>query len=91
MNFPFEARVGRRPGAPGSSVDVRRRALAGTGACIELDFTESMAMEEPQQLARMLAEVKRTGVSLAQGYLFARPLSPEGLLAWLERQQANTA
>jgi EAL domain-containing protein (putative c-di-GMP-specific phosphodiesterase class I) len=65
MNFPFEASIGRRPGAPGSSVDVRRRALAGTGACIELDFTESMAMEEPQQLARMLAEVKRTGVPIA--------------------------
>jgi len=43
-------------------------ALAETGAPaehVELEITESMAMEEPAQLAAMLAEVKRTGVCIA--------------------------
>jgi EAL domain-containing protein (putative c-di-GMP-specific phosphodiesterase class I) len=49
-------------------VDVLRRALADSGAppeFIELEITESMAMEEPQQLVEMLAQVKCTGVSIA--------------------------
>jgi diguanylate cyclase (GGDEF)-like protein len=43
-------------------------ALRDTGAPpqhVELEITESMAMEEPDQLAAMLAQVKRTGVCIA--------------------------
>jgi diguanylate cyclase (GGDEF)-like protein len=43
-------------------------ALRETGAPprhVELEITESMAMEEPDQLAAMLAQVKRTGVCIA--------------------------
>jgi diguanylate cyclase (GGDEF)-like protein len=43
-------------------------ALADTGAParhVELEITESMAMEEPDQLAALLIEVKRTGVCIA--------------------------
>lgn len=43
-------------------------ALAETGAPprhVELEITESMAMEEPSQLADLLAKVKRTGVCIA--------------------------
>jgi EAL domain-containing protein (putative c-di-GMP-specific phosphodiesterase class I) len=32
---------------------------------IELEITESMAMEEPDMLIRMLAQIKHTGVSIA--------------------------
>jgi diguanylate cyclase (GGDEF)-like protein len=49
-------------------LDMLRRALADSGAppeCIELEITESMAMEEPAVLAEMLAQVKRAGVSIA--------------------------
>jgi EAL domain-containing protein (putative c-di-GMP-specific phosphodiesterase class I) len=49
-------------------VEMLERALAETGAPpenVELEITESMAMEEPDALARMLAQVKRTGVSIA--------------------------
>ncbi|MFD2367332.1 EAL domain-containing protein [Pseudoduganella sp. GCM10020061] len=45
-----------------------QRALADTGAPpqhIELEITESMAMEEPDLLIRVLAQVKQTGVSIA--------------------------
>jgi diguanylate cyclase (GGDEF)-like protein len=45
-----------------------RSALEDSGAppeYIELEITESMAMEEPDLLIRMLAEVKLTGVSIA--------------------------
>jgi EAL domain-containing protein (putative c-di-GMP-specific phosphodiesterase class I) len=45
-----------------------KRALDDTGAPpenIELEITESMAMEEPDLLIQMLAEVKDTGVSIA--------------------------
>ncbi|MFC5510296.1 putative bifunctional diguanylate cyclase/phosphodiesterase [Massilia jejuensis] len=153
-------------------IDVLRRALLDTGAppeYIELEITESMAMEEPQQLVEMLASIKRTGVSiaiddfgtgfsslshlqrlqvdrlkidrafvteitgsargssiaemviqlgrnlglsviaegvedecqaqilhalgcpLAQGYLFSRPLTPEGLLEWLGARRRDQA
>lgn len=43
-------------------------ALRETGAParhVELEITESMAMEEPDQLAAMLTDVKRTGVCIA--------------------------
>jgi diguanylate cyclase (GGDEF)-like protein len=49
-------------------LDMLRRALDDTGApaqYIELEITESMAMEEPELLAEKLAQVKRTGVSIA--------------------------
>jgi len=49
-------------------LDMLRRALDDTGAppeFIELEITESMAMEEPAVLVEKLAHVKRTGVSIA--------------------------
>lgn len=49
-------------------VEVLRRALAESGAppqYVELEITESMAMEDPRHLAEILGEIKRTGVSIA--------------------------
>ncbi|GAB3453256.1 EAL domain-containing protein [Massilia terrae] len=49
-------------------IDMLRRVLQETGAPaenIELEITESMAMEEPDVLAELLAQVKGTGVSIA--------------------------
>jgi EAL domain-containing protein (putative c-di-GMP-specific phosphodiesterase class I) len=49
-------------------LDVLRDALAATGAPpdrVELEITESMAMEEPELLIERLGEIKRTGVSIA--------------------------
>ncbi|MDP9109594.1 MAG: EAL domain-containing protein [Pseudomonadota bacterium] len=49
-------------------LNMLRAALADTGApahCIELEITESMAMEDPSFLIRTLDMVKRTGVSIA--------------------------
>jgi diguanylate cyclase (GGDEF)-like protein len=49
-------------------LDMLRGALADTGAPperIELEITESMAMEEPDLLIERLAAIKRTGVSIA--------------------------
>lgn len=49
-------------------LDMLRRALEETGAPpqnIELEITESMAMEEPDLLIRMLDQIKQTGVSIA--------------------------
>ena len=49
-------------------LDVLRRALADTGAppeFIELEITESMAMEEPDLLIKTLAQIKQTGVAIA--------------------------
>ena len=49
-------------------LDTLRRALADTGAppeFVELEITESMAMEEPDMLIKMLAQIKQTGVSIA--------------------------
>lgn len=49
-------------------LDILKRALDDTGAPpehIELEITESMAMEEPDLLIRMLAQIKQTGVSIA--------------------------
>ncbi|MES2739771.1 MAG: EAL domain-containing protein [Pseudomonadota bacterium] len=49
-------------------LDVLKKALHDTGApaeFVELEITESMAMEEPDQLIKMLGEVKQTGVSIA--------------------------
>jgi EAL domain-containing protein (putative c-di-GMP-specific phosphodiesterase class I) len=45
-----------------------RKALDDTGAppeFVELEITESMAMEEPDLLIKMLAQIKQTGVSIA--------------------------
>jgi diguanylate cyclase (GGDEF)-like protein len=153
-------------------LDTLRRALLESGAppaFVELEITESMAMEDPDLLADILGQVKRTGVSiaiddfgtgfsslshlqrlqvdrlkidrafvseitgakrgssiaemviqlgrnlglsivaegvederqaqalealgcqLAQGYLFARPLTPEALVAWLRADAARHA
>ena len=49
-------------------VAMLQRALVDTGAppaYVELEITESMAMEDPRHLAEILGEVKRTGVSIA--------------------------
>jgi diguanylate cyclase (GGDEF)-like protein len=49
-------------------LDVLRGALAASGAPpdrIELEITESMAMEEPDLLIERLADIKRLGVSIA--------------------------
>jgi EAL domain-containing protein (putative c-di-GMP-specific phosphodiesterase class I) len=49
-------------------LDMLRRALQDTGApaqYVELEITESMAMEDPDVLAAILAQVKHTGVSIA--------------------------
>ena len=49
-------------------IDMLRRALKDTGAppeYVELEITESMAMEEPDVLAELLAQIKGTGVSIA--------------------------
>jgi len=48
--------------------EVLRRALQETGApaeYVELEITESMAMEDPCHLAEILAELKRTGVKIS--------------------------
>ncbi|HEY0063354.1 MAG TPA: EAL domain-containing protein [Telluria sp.] len=49
-------------------LEMLRTALQDTNAPpenIELEITESMAMEEPDLLIRMLAQIKHTGVSIA--------------------------
>ncbi|MBP1202049.1 diguanylate cyclase (GGDEF)-like protein [Duganella sp. 1411] len=49
-------------------LDMLRRALEDTQAppqYIELEITESMAMEEPDMLIKMLGQIKQTGVSIA--------------------------
>jgi len=49
-------------------LDMLRQALDDTGAPpehIELEITESMAMEEPDLLIKMLGQIKQTGVSIA--------------------------
>ena len=45
-----------------------RKALEDTGApphCMELEITESMAMEEPDALIKLLDQITETGVSIA--------------------------
>ena len=49
-------------------LDMLRNVLAETQAppsCVELEITESIAMEEPDALIELLGQVKRTGVSIA--------------------------
>ncbi|MCG2584626.1 bifunctional diguanylate cyclase/phosphodiesterase [Massilia sp. TS11] len=49
-------------------LDILRNALEETKAppeFVELEITESMAMEEPDLLIKMLSQVKQTGVSIA--------------------------
>ncbi len=45
-----------------------RKTLSETGAppyCIELEITESMAMEEPEALIKLLEQITATGISIA--------------------------
>ncbi|MBA4094590.1 MAG: hypothetical protein C0489_10945, partial [Candidatus Accumulibacter sp.] len=68
LDFTMSVNVSQAQFRHPQFVDVLRRALHDTGAppaYVELEITESMAMEEPQLLAEMLAEVKHTGVSIA--------------------------
>jgi diguanylate cyclase len=49
-------------------LDKLRAALADTGInarCLELEITESVAMEDPDFIVELLARVKKTGVSIA--------------------------
>ncbi|MBJ7311190.1 EAL domain-containing protein [Rugamonas sp. CCM 8940] len=49
-------------------LEMLRTALEDTGAppeFVELEITESMAMEEPDLLIKMLGQIKQTGVSIA--------------------------
>jgi diguanylate cyclase (GGDEF)-like protein len=49
-------------------LDMLRKTLDETKApppCIQLEITESMAMEEPETLMHMLGQIKQTGVSIA--------------------------
>ncbi|MES2159578.1 MAG: EAL domain-containing protein [Pseudomonadota bacterium] len=49
-------------------LEMLRKALEDTGAppeFVELEITESMAMEEPDMLIKMLGQIKQTGVSIA--------------------------
>jgi EAL domain-containing protein (putative c-di-GMP-specific phosphodiesterase class I) len=49
-------------------LETLRNALHDTGAppeYVELEITESMAMEEPDMLIKMLAQIKQTGVTIA--------------------------
>ncbi|MGW8392197.1 GGDEF/EAL domain-containing response regulator [Pseudoduganella sp. HUAS MS19] len=49
-------------------METLRNALHDTGAppeYVELEITESMAMEEPDMLIKMLAQIKQTGVTIA--------------------------
>ena len=49
-------------------LEMLRNALHDTGAppeYVELEITESMAMEEPDMLIKMLAQIKQTGVTIA--------------------------
>nr|WP_220808925.1 EAL domain-containing protein [Noviherbaspirillum aridicola] len=49
-------------------LDMLRAVLAETGApphCLELEITESIAMEEPDALIELLNQIKSTGVSIA--------------------------
>ncbi|XLZ71625.1 EAL domain-containing protein [Massilia sp. SR12] len=49
-------------------LDTLRNALHETGAppeYVELEITESMAMEEPDLLIKMLSQIKQTGVTIA--------------------------
>jgi len=68
-------------------LDMLRNALHDTGAppeYVELEITESMAMEEPDMLIKMLAQIKQTGVTIAiddfgTGFLFpVLPAAPAG-------------
>ena len=68
LDFTMSVNVSQAQFRHPQFVDMLQRALSETGAppaFIELEITESMAMEEPQQLAEMLEQVKRTGVSIA--------------------------
>jgi len=45
---------------------------------------------EGVETATQLAELRRLGVRHAQGYLWSKPLPPEGIPAWLKEVQART-
>ncbi|MDB5745256.1 MAG: hypothetical protein JWP72_104 [Massilia sp.] len=68
LDFTMSVNVSQAQFRHPQFVDVLCGALSETGApaqYLELEITESMAMEEPQQLAEMLGQVKCTGVSIA--------------------------
>jgi len=67
-NFTMSINVSQAQFRHPHFLDMLRRALSDTGAppqYIELEITESMAMEEPDLLVEMLGQVKRIGVSIA--------------------------
>ena len=68
MDFTMSVNVSQAQFRHPHFVDMLRQALLDTGAppeLVELEITESMAMEEPDLLIERLAEIKSTGVSIA--------------------------
>jgi diguanylate cyclase (GGDEF)-like protein len=67
-NFTMSVNVSQVQFRHPQFLQMLRTALADTGApprYIELEITESMAMEEPDTFIEMLAQVKETGVHIA--------------------------
>ncbi|GGX86480.1 EAL domain-containing protein [Massilia dura] len=67
-NFTMSVNVSQVQFRHPQFLQVLRNALADTGApprYVELEITESMAMEEPDTFIEMLAQVKETGVHIA--------------------------
>ncbi|MFG1361452.1 EAL domain-containing protein [Xanthobacter pseudotagetidis] len=62
------------------------RAVIGIGQSLGLDVVCEGVETEPQR--RFLVEL---GCSVVQGYLFSRPLTPDGLVAWLAEQAGAAA
>jgi diguanylate cyclase (GGDEF)-like protein len=68
LDFTMSVNVSQVQFRHAGFLDMLRSALLDTGAPperIELEITESMAMEEPDLLIERLAAIKRTGVSIA--------------------------
>jgi c-di-GMP-specific phosphodiesterase len=57
------------------------RAVIGIGQSLDLDVVCEGVETEPQR--RFLEEL---GCSVVQGYLFSRPLTPEGLVDWIAQR-----
>ena len=58
---------------------LRRHGLEGDR--LELEITESIAMDEARALRRSLEHLRAIGVHYAQGYAVARPQPLDSLLA----------